>query len=156
MKTTLDIITQVCKKDTTLCKQIMATAEMVSRYRELMAERSMAAAVVVGVLMVMSVEDKGGLDTVLAVIHPVMPTMAASGASFGRTIIIQPAYSNDVELIKHEYGHTIQSFYLGWLYLVIVGIPSVIHWIACSIKPELFATYYSRYPESCAEKLGKE
>lgn len=28
--------------------------------------------------------------------------------------------------IKHEYGHTIQSKYLGWLYLIIIGLPSIV------------------------------
>ena len=28
--------------------------------------------------------------------------------------------------IKHEYGHTIQSKWLGWLYLLVIGLPSII------------------------------
>lgn len=32
----------------------------------------------------------------------------------------------DKDMIRHEYGHTIQSLFLGPLYLIIVGIPSFI------------------------------
>ena len=28
------------------------------------------------------------------------------------------------EVIRHEQGHQKQSLYLGWLYLIIIGIPS--------------------------------
>jgi len=31
-----------------------------------------------------------------------------------------------ITAISHEYGHSVQSMYLGWLYLIIIGIPSFI------------------------------
>lgn len=51
---------------------------------------------------------------------------AWAGVSLGRYII----FSNDVHLsldaLKHEYGHTLQSKKLGWLYLIVIGLPSFI------------------------------
>ena len=29
-------------------------------------------------------------------------------------------------VIKHEYGHSVQSLYLGWLYLVVIGFVSLV------------------------------
>lgn len=54
---------------------------------------------------------------------------------------------------KHEYGHSIQSKYLGPLYLIIIGLPSLI-W--CSIYTlRRKGNYYSFYTEKWADKLGK-
>lgn len=56
--------------------------------------------------------------------------------------------------IKHEYGHTKQSLYLGPLYLIIIGIPSILwamtHKIIAPDKP-----YSCFYTESIADKLAK-
>ena len=53
--------------------------------------------------------------------------------------------------IKHEYGHCKQSKYLGWLYLPIIGLPSII-W-ACIYK-YTNKSYYWFYTEKWADKLG--
>ena len=56
--------------------------------------------------------------------------------------------------IRHEYGHTIQSVYLGCLYLIAVGIPSVIRACVWNVyKPKV--DYYRAYPENWADRLGK-
>jgi hypothetical protein len=56
--------------------------------------------------------------------------------------------------IKHEYGHAIQSRILGPLYLIIIGIPSII-WAALygSIIPRYKNNYYRFYTEKWADKL---
>ena len=62
--------------------------------------------------------------------------------------------------IKHERGHQKQSLYLGPLYLLLVGLPSVcrnlwdrlFHKQWSSDKRERW--YYSRYPENWADRLG--
>ena len=61
-------------------------------------------------------------------------------------------------LLVHEYGHTLQSLMFGPLYLVAVGLPSVL-W---ANLPGLRAwrersqiSYYSIYPENHADKLGE-
>lgn len=55
--------------------------------------------------------------------------------------------------IKHEYGHTRQSLYLGPLYLIIIGIPSIL-WamIHKTIAPDKLYNWF--YTEAWADKLG--
>lgn len=54
------------------------------------------------------------------------------------------------KLLAHEYGHTIQSLLLGPLYLLVIGIPSVI-WF--HIHTPSKGSYYSFYPERMANAL---
>lgn len=59
----------------------------------------------------------------------------------------------------HEYGHTIQSLMLGPLYLVVIGIPSLL-W--CSLpcckkkRKNEHISYYSFYTEKWADRLGEK
>lgn len=59
------------------------------------------------------------------------------------------------EMIKHEYGHTIQSKRLLLLYIPIIGIPSLV-WNKFFRKYRIRKqrSYYSFYTESWANKLG--
>lgn len=54
--------------------------------------------------------------------------------------------------IKHEYGHCIQSKMLGWFYLFVISIPSLL-W-AATFDEKLGRSYYDFYTESWAERLG--
>ena len=75
------------------------------------------------------------------------------GISLGRYILI--AHYHTSTTVKHEYGQCIQSKYLGPLYLIIVGIPSITFNMISSWKGGLFAKrYYQRFPENWADKLG--
>lgn len=58
-------------------------------------------------------------------------------------------------LVLHEYGHTIQSYMLGPLWIFIIGIPSLI-WAGFfeSYRIKNNVSYYSFYPEKWANKLG--
>lgn len=53
---------------------------------------------------------------------------------------------------EHEWGHTRQSLYLGPLYLLIIGLPSII-WAAVH-TPKSKRSYYSFFSERWADKLG--
>ena len=57
--------------------------------------------------------------------------------------------------VKHEYGHSIQSKYLGIFYLLIVGLPSII-WAGCfeKYRKKHNKSYYDFYTERSADKLG--
>lgn len=44
------------------------------------------------------------------------------GVSLGKYIILDK-YCSETD-IKHEKGHQRQSLYLGWLYLLVIGLPS--------------------------------
>jgi hypothetical protein len=59
------------------------------------------------------------------------------------------------QYIKHEYGHTRQSKYLGWLYLLVIGLPSLV-WAQCfdNYRERTGKSYYSFYTERWANKLG--
>lgn len=57
--------------------------------------------------------------------------------------------------IHHEYGHTRQSLYLGWLYLLIIGLPSITWaWLHSSFKCFSTVSYYDFYTEKWADWLG--
>lgn len=57
--------------------------------------------------------------------------------------------------IMHEYGHTRQSMFLGPLYLLVIGLPSII-WAGCfdNYRQKHNKSYYDFYTESWADKLG--
>jgi len=80
-----------------------------------------------------------------------------SGVSLGNYIIIK---TEDETMIKHENGHSFQSFYLGPLYLLVIGIPSAIGNLWDRIFHKNWTGekrnrwYYNRYPEKWADKLG--
>lgn len=48
-----------------------------------------------------------------------------NGISLGCFVILPKR--PDYESIWHELGHCIQSLLLGWLYLPVIGLPSLIH-----------------------------
>lgn len=70
-----------------------------------------------------------------------------NGISLGKYIILG---HKSEKSIKHEYGHSRQSQYLGWLYLIVVGLPSVICAMMCNDKD----TYYGFFTERWADRLG--
>jgi hypothetical protein len=75
--------------------------------------------------------------------------------SLGQFIIIWGNYKNVEYIEKHEYGHTIQSHILGPLYLIVVGLPSII-WnrFFREYRRKNKVGYYDVYPENWANKLG--
>ena len=87
---------------------------------------------------------------------PAMP----SGISLGKYVIFKYFYNIDSSSFKHEYGHTIQSKKLGWLYLLIIGIPSLCGNIYDRIAHKNWSYedatkwYYNQPWEKWADKLG--
>lgn len=73
------------------------------------------------------------------------------GISLGRFIFLSKKYEKNEFIQLHEYGHTIQSKILGFLYLFIVGITSLIR---SRINISLY-NYYNGYPEKWANNLVK-
>jgi len=80
------------------------------------------------------------------------------GVSLGRYIFLDEGYGSIDR--KHERGHSFQSHTWGPLYLLVIGIPSVIgnlwdrifhKWWSAEKRS---AWYYSRWPEKQADKLG--
>ena len=75
--------------------------------------------------------------------------------SLGKYILLCDEHVPNESVRKHEYGHQVQSFILGWLYLPIIAIPSLI-WAGCFKKYRLKnnISYYSFYTEKWANRLG--
>ena len=79
------------------------------------------------------------------------------GISLGQYIIISENSYRDkrARTKKHEWGHSKQSLYLGPLYLIAVGLPSLLWagFIHNLVRKEI--GYYDVYPESWADELGE-
>lgn len=78
--------------------------------------------------------------------------------SMGRYLFLEPSWTpKDHDLLAHEYGHTIQSLFFGPLYLLTVGLPSVL-WAGLPCFRNMRRkgrSYYSVYPEKGATRLGQ-
>jgi hypothetical protein len=78
-------------------------------------------------------------------------TTVFSGASLGFFIFINRESDK-----KHEYGHVIQSYILGPLYLIVVGLFSIINNIRSRFDWEFWSHYYEKYPEKWANNLANK
>lgn len=76
-----------------------------------------------------------------------------SGLSLGPFVFVNKDASLDT--LKHEDGHSMQSMMLGWLYLPVIGLPSLI-WACLYKMPAINKkwSYYDFYTEKWADKLG--
>ena len=62
-------------------------------------------------------------------------------------------------LLVHEYGHTIQSLFLGPLYLILIGIPSTLWGFLPSLNKKRKTerlSYFSFFTEKWANNLGEK
>ena len=81
-----------------------------------------------------------------------------SGISLGDYIIMNREDKEDG--MRHEYGHTIQSRYLGPLYLLVIGVPSLCGNIYDSLANRNWPYekscrwYYNQPWEKWADRLG--
>jgi len=82
-----------------------------------------------------------------------------SGMSLGEIILLPDDNICDIT-VCHEYGHSVQSLYLGWLYLPVIGIYSALF---CNLWDRLFhkswareerSKWYGRWSEAWADRLG--
>lgn len=74
--------------------------------------------------------------------------------SLGQYVIV--SRDANLETIYHESGHCRQSQILGWLYLIVIGLPSII-WAALYGIPKIRErwSYYDFYTERWANELAK-
>ena len=92
---------------------------------------------------------EGKADGNTIIVNIVLP----SAMSLGDYLFVNPMSSQ--KTIQHECGHSKQSDILGPLYLIVIGIPSLLHNMAhylCS-KIGIKWNYYSFYTEYWANKL---
>ena len=76
------------------------------------------------------------------------------GISLGNYVFVHrfPSKPESWNTVKHEWGHTRQSRIFGPLYLLIIGLPSIL-W-AATWSPKSECSYYSFWTEKWADKLG--
>lgn len=76
------------------------------------------------------------------------------GVTLGKYIFVCQDYTNKELAIKHECGHVKQSKILGPLYLIVIGIPSILHaWLNDYIDCDKDKGYSHFYTEDWANKL---
>lgn len=75
--------------------------------------------------------------------------------SLGTYVFLCPSHWGSERVLAHERGHVKQSWRLGWLYLLVVGLPSII-WAGCFRKwrEERGVSYYAFWTERWADELG--
>lgn len=76
------------------------------------------------------------------------------GISLGKNIILNKNKEKSRKTKWHEFGHSKQSKILGWLYLIIIGLPSYVmaqRYLKGKIS---LKKYYNFYTEKWADKLG--
>lgn len=80
-------------------------------------------------------------------------TKMRGGISLGKYIIV--SQWSRKETVMHEWGHCRQSVYLGWLYLLVIGLPSLV-WAGLygTLIPSTKNGYYRFYTEKWADKLA--
>lgn len=81
--------------------------------------------------------------------------MKAGGAvTLGQYVFISQTYKDQSAVIRHECGHVKQSLILGPLYLIVIGIPSILHaWLNDYIGCDEKEGYSHFYTEKWADKL---
>lgn len=81
-----------------------------------------------------------------------------TGLSLGLFIFV-PEGEEGKDFLAHEYGHTIQSLFLGPLYLLVIGLPSAV-WcnlpLCVTLRKKRRIPYRWFYTECWADRLGEE
>lgn len=107
------------------------------------------------------VEEVRSYKSVRVVFIPPLTSKGWSGGSAGKFIFINKRYLQKENkeaydwLIQHEYGHTIQNYILGPLYLPIIGVSSGALFLLSRMNPKYRVKYHDIFPESWANKLAK-
>lgn len=81
-----------------------------------------------------------------------IPTKWSACWSLGPFIFAH--FDSGQEILNHETGHSVQSLYLGPLFLLAVGLPSVFLFWWRRLGNKSHEWYYDHYPENWANKLG--
>nr|DAE47521.1 MAG TPA: protein of unknown function (DUF3976) [Caudoviricetes sp.] len=79
----------------------------------------------------------------------------SGSVTLGTFIFLCPSHWDNEKVLRHEKGHMVQSYYLGWLYLFVIGLPSLI-WCGCfeKYRQKHGISYYDFYTERWANKIA--
>ncbi len=82
-------------------------------------------------------------------------TIKCGSISLGEYIFLCPDHYGDRIVMRHERGHRVQSRILGWLYLPVIGLPSIV-WAGCFewYRKKYNVSYYNFYTEKWADKIA--
>lgn len=88
--------------------------------------------------------------------HYLVDHLFDNAISLGNYIFLDSDGNFSYKTIKHEFGHQKQSLILGPLYLIVIGLPSIIGNIIDRIKHKYYDPdfYYKQPWEAWADKLG--
>lgn len=64
------------------------------------------------------------------------------GISLGNFIFVSPESAKKETTVLHEYGHVVDSLKFGWLYLFIIGIPSL-YWVTLGSKNKCYYSFFT-------------
>jgi hypothetical protein len=102
--------------------------------------------------------------SIIPIVHKICFNLHESvkipGISVGNFIFIrEDILKQDKWVDAHEYGHSIQSLIFGPLYLIVIGLPSLVMNVLSIISIKHFSgkfyrNYYRRWPESWADRLA--
>lgn len=112
---------------------------------------------IVGLIFMLFLQPTTKVDSDVETIATVYKSDKMSGGvSLGKYAFVSNISAKSIQAIKHEgIGHAKQSLYLGPLYLIVIGLPSLI-WAGLygGIIPYTKNGYYKFYPEKWADKLA--
>ena len=83
----------------------------------------------------------------------IIVTRTPFGASLGRYIFVSQALLTE-NMVRHEYGHTMQGYKHGPFYLLFEGLASFVQAALSLSSPSFVERYYDRWPENEANELG--
>ncbi len=83
----------------------------------------------------------------------VIVTRAPIGVSLGQYIFLHPSLVTE-NILRHEYGHTLQGYRRGPFYLLLEGATSFIQATISLVVPAYADDYFNRWPENEANELG--
>ena len=83
----------------------------------------------------------------------IIVTKARVGVSLGRYILLHESLVTE-NIVRHEYGHTLQGYKHGPFFLLLEGVVSFVQVTLSMISPTYADGYYDRWPENEASRLG--
>ena len=83
----------------------------------------------------------------------IIVTRTPFGASLGKYIFVSQALLSE-NIVRHEYGHTMQGYKHGPFYLLFEGLASFVQAAISLSSPSFAERYYDRWPENEANELG--
>lgn len=110
-----------------------------------------------GLIMLLFMKPYVSKETYKGITYVVSKKMSG-GISLGNYVILSNSYRDKKRYQKvwnHEWGHTRDSKMFGPLYLIAIGLPSLIWaWMYGTIVKPTTNGYYKFYTEKRADRLG--